>query len=129
MQFHLYRDVLLYLLLLHYFNIIIAFTEDEHAHEKKIETLKTKLALESKLKEDVQAMKGRMEEEMEEIERMAEEEAQKRKRFESENWSLRAEIEEMKRKMIEEGESYLRKLESEGQLRSVLQDANERLQV
>jgi septal ring factor EnvC (AmiA/AmiB activator) len=74
----------------------VAFAEAEHAREKKLEALRAKLALESKLKEDVQSLKMRLEADLEEAEHMAEEDAQKRKRFEAENWAMRAEIEELR---------------------------------
>lgn len=128
------RCIIYYYLLISWINsffslLFTAFAEEEQAYEKKLEGLRAKLALESKLKEDVQTMKTRLETDLEEAEKISGEDTQKRKRFEAENWSLRAEIEELRRKLIDEAEGYTRKLESEGHLRSVLQDANDRLQV
>lgn len=75
---------------------IKAFTEHEQTRDKKFDMLRSKLVLETKLKEDTQSLKLRLESDLDEAERTADEENQKRKRFESENWTLRAEIDELR---------------------------------
>ncbi len=79
-----------------FYLIFSAMAEQEQTQAKKMEMLRAKLALETKLKEDIQSLKMRLESDLDEAERVAEDEGQKRKRFETENWTLRAELDEIR---------------------------------